>query len=156
MDSGHLSITFSTGIARARAFLLHATGNAGKHIVRVSADQTDRADDYDENYGKHDGIFRNVLTFLSRPKGTWAPQHATVAPAFWRADNGPVVLLAVGCKLAQEKGSALWFASPSRIVFCGVFDSVTEFPPDAYGNQMESAYAGMVLRCVRSNVRPRQ
>src|ERR1700730_903032 len=45
---------------RARAFLAHATGNAGKHIVRVSADQADRADDYDEIYSKHDGIFRNV------------------------------------------------------------------------------------------------
>jgi hypothetical protein len=82
---------------------LHTTCNAGKHIVRVSADQTDRTDDYDENYDKHDGIFRNVLTFLSRPKGIWASQHATVAPAFWRAHNGPVVLLAVGCKISKKK-----------------------------------------------------
>jgi hypothetical protein len=50
--------------------LLQSVGYAGKYIARVSADQTDRADDYGENYGKHDRIFRNVLTFLAGPKGT--------------------------------------------------------------------------------------
>lgn len=37
-----------------RSFLLQSIGNAGKYIVRVSADQTDRADDHDENYGLSD------------------------------------------------------------------------------------------------------
>jgi len=65
----------SVFLRTALPILLHATGNAGKHIVRVTADQTDRADDYDENYGKHDRIFRNVLTLLARPKGTWVSQQ---------------------------------------------------------------------------------
>jgi len=43
----------------------------------------------------------------------------TVGPAFWRAHNSPVVLLAVGCKLAQEKGPALWFARPFGGRVCG-------------------------------------
>jgi hypothetical protein len=66
---------------------LQSVGYAGKYIARVSADQTDRADDYGENYGKHDRIFRNVLTFLAGPKGTWVSQHRTVSPALLRPHN---------------------------------------------------------------------
>jgi hypothetical protein len=47
-------------------FLLRATGNAGEYIVRVSGDHMHRADDYDEDYGKHHGVLRNVLTDVRR------------------------------------------------------------------------------------------
>jgi hypothetical protein len=58
-----------------RHFLLHATGNAGKYIVRVPAHHMDRADDYDENYGKHYRVLRNVLAFRAKPLGTWVLQR---------------------------------------------------------------------------------
>ena len=47
--------------------LLQSVGYAGKYIVRVSADQTERADDYDENHGKHHSVFGNVLPFIAQP-----------------------------------------------------------------------------------------
>jgi hypothetical protein len=50
--------------------LLQTAGNAGKRIVRVSADQTDCADDYDENYGKHHSVFGNILAFIVRPNAS--------------------------------------------------------------------------------------
>src|SRR6266849_3059017 len=39
--------------------LLQSVRHFGKYIVRISTDQTECADDYDENYGKHHRIFRN-------------------------------------------------------------------------------------------------
>ena len=41
--------------------------DCGKYIVCVSADQTERADDYDENHGKHHSVFGNILPLIAQP-----------------------------------------------------------------------------------------
>jgi hypothetical protein len=49
--------------------LLYFVRHSGKYIVRISTDQTDCPDDYDENYGKHHRVFRNVLAIIIGPQG---------------------------------------------------------------------------------------
>jgi hypothetical protein len=47
--------------------LVQIARHSGKRIVRISTDQTDCADDYDENYGKHHSVFGNILACIAQP-----------------------------------------------------------------------------------------
>jgi hypothetical protein len=48
--------------------LLDGTGNVGKHVVGVRADEANRAHDDDQNDGKHHRVFGDVLTGLIPPE----------------------------------------------------------------------------------------
>ncbi len=47
--------------------LVQIARDSGKCIVRVSAYQTDCADDYNENYGEHHCVFGNILACIAQP-----------------------------------------------------------------------------------------
>jgi len=54
--------------ASGSSVLIQIVRHRGKRIVRVTADQTKRADDYDENHGQHHRVLSNVLALIARPK----------------------------------------------------------------------------------------
>jgi hypothetical protein len=66
--SGPCHIRSAVLPASGSSVLIQVIRHRGKRIVRVTADQTDGADDQHENRGKHHGVFGNVLTFIARPK----------------------------------------------------------------------------------------
>jgi hypothetical protein len=45
-------------------FLLKRTGDGREGVIRVRTDQSDSANYEYKDYGKHHGIFRNILTLL--------------------------------------------------------------------------------------------
>jgi hypothetical protein len=48
--------------------LLNRAADLGKYVVRIGADQPDRAHDNHQNHSQHHCIFRNVLTLVIVPK----------------------------------------------------------------------------------------
>ncbi len=55
-------------VSRFLALLRERTSCCGKRIIRISADQLERANYDHQNYGQHHGIFGDVLTFFLRPE----------------------------------------------------------------------------------------
>jgi|HubBroStandDraft_4_1064222.scaffolds.fasta_scaffold93726_2 hypothetical protein len=48
--------------------LLDRTGDVGENIIRVGADEPNRAHDDHKDHGQHYGILSNVLSFLLAPQ----------------------------------------------------------------------------------------
>ena len=50
-----------------RAGSLNGTGYGREYVVRIAADQLNRTNHYHQDYGEHDRIFGDVLTFVVLP-----------------------------------------------------------------------------------------
>jgi hypothetical protein len=48
----------------SNAFLLKCTGDSGKGVVRIGADESDCADYKYEDYSQHHSVFGNILALL--------------------------------------------------------------------------------------------
>jgi hypothetical protein len=48
--------------------LLNRTGDVGENIIRVGADEPNRAHDDNQDYGQHHGILCNILAFFLTPQ----------------------------------------------------------------------------------------
>src|ERR1700683_2194164 len=48
--------------------LLNRTGDVGENVIRIRADEPNRAHDDYENHGQHHGVFRNILPIFLAPQ----------------------------------------------------------------------------------------
>src|SRR5271169_5148387 len=62
------AVQAETLFCRNKKLLPNRTGNLGKYVVGVSANQADGANHDHQNDSQHHGIFSNVLAFVVRPQ----------------------------------------------------------------------------------------
>jgi hypothetical protein len=86
-----------THAGRAEQLLSHLAADLREDVIGVATDQAHRANDDDEDHGKHDGIFRHVLPILPHPKIANCVYHS-FAP-IRRASTHSYTNTAVACLL---------------------------------------------------------
>jgi hypothetical protein len=71
---------FDAKVTESGVELLNRAGYRGENVVRIRTDQAYRAHDDHQDHCQHDGVFRDILTYIIAPELKEETAHTNFLP----------------------------------------------------------------------------